>query len=573
MRRTRTTWAMLWAAVLVLAACSDDGGGTQDGGKADGRAVEDGTSDRGQVDGEESDGSGTDGPDTDSGPPAPTCTPPIQLVDTTSPDHVVGSGTAASCTAAVLSAEVAKGGVITFNCYAAGATIKIDTTIDVPSDKDTVIDGGGAIVLDGQGKVRILALEHGDYRKNTKKLVLQRLTLQGGKATGTDYTPQDPAKPKCAYGYKDGAGGAVRVRDAVLHVIDCAFNNNEAASPGPDVGGGAVYVLGSLGVTVVGSTFTGNKGSNGGAVGLLQTTGTFVNTNFTGNQATGTGQNYVEPGCPGVGHANQGGAGGNGGAISIDGADDLEQYFCGVTFGGNKCNELGGCVFRTANGAQRKATLLQCTLDANQAGKGGGCLYISNSDFTLSQSLVANNVVTDGSGGGVRTELNTKASIVNTTFYNNSSPKGLMGALSHSGGGEIRNCTFAANKAEGGAGLFTAAVGPAGPVTVHNTVFSGNTTKEPYNPQACWFQPKQGANNFQWPQKRYGGQIDDTACVENINWQDAKLGPLQDNGGPTQTMMPASTSPVIGAGKDCPELDQRGQPRSKTSCAAGAVEP
>ena len=73
--------------------------------------------------------------------------------------------------------------------------------------------------------------------------------------------------------------------------------------------------------------------------------------------------------------------------------------------------------------------------------------------------------------------------------------------------------------------------------------------------------------------KRYGGSIDDTACVEGIAWQDAKLGALTNNGGPTLTLLPASGSPVVGAGRDCPTIDQRGKPRTKAACAAGAVEP
>jgi hypothetical protein len=513
----------------------------------------------------------------DSGPPPPppptTCTAPITLADTTG-SQVIGSGTPASCTAAALAAAVAKGGKITFNCGASPATITLTATLVVPPKVETVIDGGGKVTLDGGGAVRILEMVNPNYRVNTTKLVLQRLTFQNGKAPASGYVAPNPTNPKCAYGYKEGSGGAVYVRDAVLHVIDCVFKNNQAASPGPDVGGGAIYVLGSLGATIVGSTLSGNQGSNGGAVGLLQTTGTFVNVTLENNKATGVGQNYAgATGCPGVGHPEQGGAGGNGGAISIDGADDLEQSFCGVTFKGNTCNELGGCVFRTANGQQRKATFLRSTLDGNQAGAGGGCLYISNSDLTISQCLVANNTVVAGSGGGVRTELNTKASIVNTTFYGNVSTKGLMGALSHPGSGEIRNCTFAKNRSDGGPAYFTAALGPAGPVTVYNTVFLDNTSKDPWNPQACWFQPKSGANNFQWPQKRSDGKTDDTACVTGIVWADAKLGPLAANGGPTLSMLPLAGSPVIGAGASCPNVDQRGQPRSTTKCAAGAVEP
>lgn len=505
--------------------------------------------------------------------PSEVCTPPITLVDTSSSERTVGTGTAASCTELALRNAVSQGGTIVFDCGPAPVTIEVTTTIQIPTDRDTTLDGEDQITLDGQGTVRLFESVHPNYRVNTDTITLQRLRFVNARAQGTNFTPQDTNAPECAYGYADGGGGVILVRDMILHVIDCQFENNQAASPGPDVGGGAIYALGALDVTVVGSRFRGNQASNGGAVGLLQTTGRFVNTTFENNSATGTGQNYVRAGCPGVGHQNQGGAGGNGGAISIDGADDLEQYFCGVTFRGNQSNELGGCVFRTANGAQRRATFLQCTLDGNRAEHGGGCLYISNSEFTLEQSLVANNVVTAGSGGGVRTELNSTANIVNTTFYNNASLSGLMGALSHNGGGEIRNCTFAENKAEGGPGLFTAALGPAGAVEVYNSVFWNNRTTEPYNPQACWFEPKSGSNNLQWPRKRFGGNIDDTECVTGILWEDAELGPLADNGGPTWSLMPNAGSAVIGAGASCPNVDQRGQPRDTSVCAAGAVEP
>src|SRR5262249_61552539 len=44
---------------------------------------------------------------------------------------------------------------------------------------------------------------------------------------------------------------------------------------------------------------------------------------------------------------------------------------------------------------------------------------------------------------------------------------------------------------------------------------------------------------------------------------DPLLGPLQDNGGPTQTMAPLPGSPALGAGStaNAPATDQRGLPR------------
>ncbi len=59
---------------------------------------------------------------------------------------------------------------------------------------------------------------------------------------------------------------------------------------------------------------------------------------------------------------------------------------------------------------------------------------------------------------------------------------------------------------------------------------------------------------------------------------DPLLGPLQDNGGPTQTMAPLDGSPALDGGAEgeagvCPALDQRGVLRPQGSgCDAGAVE-
>ncbi len=63
--------------------------------------------------------------------------------------------------------------------------------------------------------------------------------------------------------------------------------------------------MGSLDVTVIASRFYGNSGSNGGAVGLLQSNGRFVNSVFEGNSATGIGMNSDSAGCPGVAYAGR----------------------------------------------------------------------------------------------------------------------------------------------------------------------------------------------------------------------------------------------------------------------------
>src|SRR5450432_841075 len=81
-----------------------------------------------------------------------------QAEDVSSPTTVVGTGTAASCTAAAFVAAVANGGVITFNCGSDPATIILTSPAKVFNDKGTklVIDGGGKVALSGGQTSRIL---------------------------------------------------------------------------------------------------------------------------------------------------------------------------------------------------------------------------------------------------------------------------------------------------------------------------------------------------------------------------------------------------------------------------------
>ena len=534
-------------------------------------------------------------------PPAETCARPIDLASTSSPDHVVGTGTAASCTEAALSTAVSQGGVITFDCGPDPVTIFITAALELRIDADTTVDGGGLITLDGGRLVgrqtRIFEYDSPNFRATDTLVTLQRLTLQNAEAPANDYTAPDPSNPACAYGYADGAGGAVYMRDGRLRVIDCVFLGNHAASPGPDVGGGAIYSIGSNELTVVGSHFEDNEGSNSGAIGLLHTEGTFVNSVFLGNRATGVGQNFAggdAAGCVGVGHPEQGGAGGNGTAMAIDGGADDHNSFCGCVFEGNQGNELG-TIFRTPNSAQSQLTFDRCSFIDNYAAAGGGAMYVQDVALTILATTFAGNR-SDGLGGGVRVEQGAHGStmlIENSTFEGNYVDGGLGGALVYGcgdwsptppcGDGVVRNVTFANNQARGGEGFFGAAIvnhGTRRTLSVHNSIFLNNTDDHEWTPMTCSIDNPgtpgvmPGTNNFQWPRQRVGSNnVDDNECTAAITWADATLGDLADNGGPTLTMMPGTGSVVLEAGADCPSTDQRGQPRPAQDCAAGAVEP
>ena len=69
------------------------------------------------------------------------------------------------------------------------------------------------------------------------------------------------------------------------------------------------------------------------------------------------------------------------------------------------------------------------------------------------------------------------------------------------------------------------------------------------------------------------GSSADALCVPGIyEGADPMLGALGNHGGPVPTVLALVGSPALGRGTGCPATDARGQPRSASSCTAGATE-
>ena len=569
---TRVTTSMLASlgAVVVIAACSSSdapapstgGDMPEGGGLADGAGGKDGND-------------GGRPADVDAAaiaPPAPICAAPIAAADVTTPTTVVGTGSAASCTEAALAAALTAGGVVTFACGAAPATITVTKTLVLPTDKDTVLDGDHKITLDGGGKVRILEYDHLDFRKNTRSLTLQRITLAHGHVAGTD--PYAAAPLPCSSGFYDGSGGALYMRDGVLHVIDATFVNNEAEKLGPDVGGGAIYLSGALNAVIVGSTFTGNSGSNSGAIGALNSDLDVYNSRFDGNAALGFGANSDDAmKCSVVAKTNQHqvGSGGNAGAVGIDGGSDGMHTFCGVVFTGNTSGTgaLGGALGRTPDAAKQTTVIDRSVFDGNMA-EGGGALYFHNSTLTVSASTFTNNV---GKGIGTIQADGTTFDFTNVTFYGNHSSGGVGATLAlFGGGGRLLNCTFAKNVCDA-PNTFAAAIFGSPDLVIQNTVFDANTAPNPGAPMQCQVGTVTGTGNVQWPATHTSGGAVDALCAPGIDaTADPAVGALGDHGGPVPTALVGAGSPALAHGTGCPPTDARGHARSTTSCTAGATE-
>jgi hypothetical protein len=501
------------------------------------------------------------------------CTAPIQAADVSKPTTVVGTGTAASCTEALLSAALTKGGVVTFSCGSSAATITVTKTIELPTNLDTVIDGGGLVTIDGGGSVRILDWNSANYRANTHKLTIQHITFAHGKATGTMAIA--PAPLPCSSGYYDGAGGALQMRDGVLNVIDATFVGNQAEPLGPDVGGGAIYLNGALNGVVVGSNFLDNSGSNSGAIGSLNSDLDVYNTLFEGNSALGFGANGDDATkCSVVdkNNQNQTGSGGNGGAIAMDGGSDVTHTFCGDVFRSNTSGKgaLGGALFRTPDGAMQTTVIDRCLFDSN-VGDSAGAGYFHNSTLKITASTFTGNV--GQTGIGTIQADGTTFDFTNVTFYGNHATAGVGATLAlFGGGGTLLNCTFADNQCDA-ANEFGAAIFGSPNLTIQNTLFDGNTALNAGAPMQCQVGTITGSGDMQWPVDHKNGGGADALCAPGIyETTDPMLGALGSHGGPVPVALVAAGSAALARGTNCPSTDARGMPRNASSCTVGAAE-
>ncbi len=490
-------------------------------------------------------------------PPAAVCTVPVAL-DTRPADRMVGDGTPASCTDAALRTAIAAGGKISFACGAAATTITLNQSLDIGAD--VVVDGGGLITISGGDAVRVFAMDTGNFEATSPHLWLQRVTVAHGKASGA---------------LTAGGGGAVYYVGGKFTAIDSDFIDNAAELRGPDVAGGAIYGIGRGESTVVGCRFSGNRASNGGAIGALGSGLTIVNSVLVGNTATGQGANSVENGV-------QVGEGGNGGAVSMDGQGrDLD--ICGSTFDGNSSGAFGGAVFRTGyqterNEIHRSSFINNVARDRTDAmlPSGAGALYLQGVNVTMTGTTIANNQARSSAGVWILGHGNApaRANFTNVTITGNQTyartpftERGVAAGLTVGDNttGTLLNVTIVNNQAQFGAGIWQAS-----PLLIKNSIIA-NLADNQYTPLNCSgrayaMPPAMGDHNVQWPV----GPKDDMDCTAGITRVDPVMGPLGDRGGPTATMVPTATG--LPRGVDCPAIDQRGMPRNPQDCAIGAVE-
>jgi uncharacterized repeat protein (TIGR01451 family) len=437
-----------------------------------------------------------------------------------------------------------------------------------------------------------------------------------------DVPAQNAASGSCATPLLSSAAGACTLRSAVQAA-------NQVAGPSTINVAAGTYVLtiapsgadddstGDLNVTNLSGKITINGAGSG-------TSGTIVDGNFTdqifslntdtdveivgvrirNGRTGGLGQVTT---CP----AGGGGVDDLGGGIYTDGALTLTNDV--IT--GNMSSGHGGGLARSGNDP---LTIKSTTFDGNiscqgdssfHAGGGAAIFGFGTAAVTIDRSTFSNNSA-DANGNGGGAAIFVTATITNSTFSGNDADHG--GGIDHEGEGpqlDLFADTFTSNTARGGGSALYVS---GGVDSVVNTTISGNigdgAIASGFGNTTISFSTltnnqgnivdRDGAdfnlNNSivtGSPGANCNGSIssghnvfDDSgsecgAISNDVKSADPKLGPLQDNGGPTQTRALLTGSPAIDAGEietctaTAKNVDQRAVTRPKgPECDVGAFE-
>jgi hypothetical protein len=283
-----------------------------------------------------------------------------RAADTSHPNHVIGTGTPASCTSAAVIRAVAEGGIITFNCGPSPVTITMKATAKVVNTShEVVLDGRGKVTLSGGGKIRILYMNTCDpnqkyttrdcWEQQWPRLVVQNMTFKDAYSAVRQRKTSN-------YG-----GGAIFAEGGQLKVVNSAFLDNRCYADGPDLGGAAIRAYGMYTgspVYITHDTFSRNTCSNGAALSGLYANFDVTNSLLTANKAIGWGANPPRRGTPG---------GGSGGAIYTDGTH-YNLIIDGTLIRDNSAREGGGAIFFVVNAGGGTLRIENSALEDNPSG-------------------------------------------------------------------------------------------------------------------------------------------------------------------------------------------------------------
>lgn len=429
--------------------------------------------------------------------------------------------------------DAAPGDTIDFHASLSGATIGPDplTLEPLRITKDLTIDGSalpskvslsGDLDGDGTGDTGVISVQAGVVA-SLKNLIITR-------------------------GNTAGAGPGI-ANSGNLTIVDCEVTHNVSSSKGR---GGGIATFGPMSIS--GSTIANNtSGLGGGGIAVNIAAFTMTNSNVTGNGTPGNGGGIW------VSLANAGGVTITGSTIAgntatFDGAGIYNEgqpvnligsRVTGNTSGGNGGGLFGGFAINSS------------VVSNNTAGFSGGGIYVEgNKSLTVTASTLAGNQAASGGyGGAILNRSSATSTLINSTLSGNSA--GFGGGIYNQSSGVVNlaSVTLANNQSPNPGGI--GGLANVGVVHFVNTLIAGSTNGD------C---AALGPGSFP---TRSGNLVQEGTCFASSAFLSVMLGPLADNGGPTQThaLLPGSPAIDYGDNSYCDDnpgannLDQRGVTR------------
>ncbi len=223
----------------------------------------------------------------------------------------------------------------------------------------------------------------------------------------------------------------------------------------------------------------------------------------------------------------------------------------------NNTAESGGAIASgTGNG---RLIVDRVTIRDNSSGAGGG-LFLADpgSEATITNSTISDNDASIYSGG-IHIQSEADATLTNVTISGNTSPAPAVGYVTSGADVTLTNVTVADNVSTS---PLPGAIANYANLTLRNTIIQDAGSD-------CF-----GDGTFQSLGHNLTSDIGcNLTSPGDLPSTDAMLGPLADNGGPTETRALLAGSPAIDAGDAaaCPFTDQRGYGRVD-ACDIGAFE-
>ncbi|HVQ40051.1 MAG TPA: choice-of-anchor Q domain-containing protein, partial [Pyrinomonadaceae bacterium] len=415
-------------------------------------------------------------------------------------DHDDGAG---SLRAAIANANATAGtDTILFDITGAGPhTIQLASALPALSDSVDITNTSGESVTvrrDTGGNYRVFTINSG------QTVNINGLTISNGFTTN---------------------GGGI-YNSGTLNVTNSAVSNSFSVS------GGGIYNNGGT-VTLTNSAVSNNNGSSGGGGIFNNGTLNVTDSTVSGNSANGS----------------------SGGIYNLSGTVTLTNSAFSNNSGGS-----GGGIYNNDG----TVTLTNCTVSGNSATFGGGGGGISNiGTLNLTNSTVSGNSAAAGGGIFNIGTLN----LTNSTVSGNSAVQDGGGIYTDGGNATLTGVTITNNRADSdnngggtGGGIYI----QSGTPLLRSTIVAGNfkgpgSTADDINVNGG--SSANGTSSYNLIGTGGAGGLTHGTNNNQVGVADPRLGPLANNGGPTQTHHLLAGSPAIDKGDDFSAsamTDQRG---------------